>query len=255
MVINKTHEQRLFDSCRILFGPEVDIGWDFLFYIQLSGLKSAFRKRALLTHPDRTAYRQREGSPAKADSFIITRDAYDHLLDFVRKRHTFRPGKKRPPQTRHRTKSAHRNGASGKAGKSTSPGFFYSGALPRRRLLMGEFLYYSGVISWESLIKAVVWQRRQRPQLGRIAAEKGWVLPGQVRFAALRKKAGTPIGETLIRHGLLERWQVDVLLWRQRRMQTALGELFIRAGLISQGRLNHLLKKFDLHNEAYPAHS
>lgn len=120
---------------------------------------------------------------------------------------------------------------------------------------MGEFLFYSGVISWESLIKAIVWQRRQRPKLGRIASEKGWILPGQARFAALKKKAGTPIGEALIHLGLLERWQVDALVWRQRRMQSALGEYFIDARLISRGRLYHLLKKFNLHNEAYPARS
>ena len=254
-MINKAHEQRLFDSCRILFGSEVDIGWDFLFYIQLSGLKSAFRKRALLTHPDREAHRRKCGSPAEAKSFIITREAYDHLLDFIRKRHTFRHRVKTPAQARHGAKAPPRSRPPRNDRKSASSDFFYSGNLPRRRLLMGEFLFYSGVVSWESLIKAIVWQRRQRPKLGRIASEKGWILPDQARFAALRKRAGTPIGEALIHFGLLERWQVDALLWRQRRMQTALGELFIRAGLISRGRLYHLLKKFDLHNEGYPARS
>ncbi len=254
-MINKAHEQRLFDSCRILFGSEVDIGWDFLFYIQLSGLKSAFRRRALLTHPDRAAHRRKGASPAAAESFIITKDAYDHLLDFIRKRHTFRHGVKTPSPARHGAKAPPRNRPA-RRGQETAPtDFFYSGRLPRRRLLMGEFLFYSGVVSWENLIKAIVWQRRQRPKLGRIASEKGWLHPSQARFAALRKGVGTPIGEALIRFGLLERWQVDVLLWRQRRMQTALGEYFIRARLISRSRLYHLLEKFNLHNEAYPARS
>jgi hypothetical protein len=251
-VINKAHEERLFDSCRILFGPELDIGWDFLYYIQLSGLKSAFRRRALLTHPDRAAHQRKGDSHAGAASFIVTKDAYDHLLDFIRKRHTLRHQAKAPTRAPHRANAPPRNRPSRRGGKSSPPDFFYSGALPRRRLLLGEFLFYSGVISWENLIKAIVRQRRQRPKLGKIASEKGWILPGQVRFAALRKRAGTPIGETLIRLGLLERWQVDVLLWRQRRMQTALGEFFIRAGLISRSRLYHHLKEFNHHNEAYP---
>jgi hypothetical protein len=254
-VINKAHEQRLFDSCRVIFGSEVDIGWDFLFYIQLSGLKSAFRRRALLTHPDRFVHQRKGASPAGAESFIITKDAYDHLLDFIRKRHTFKHRVKAPSPARHGTKAPPRSRSSRRDRESASTDFFYSGRLPLRRLLLGEFLFYSRVVSWESLIKAIVWQRRQRPKFGRIASERGWIHPGQARSAALKKGAGTPIGEAMIRFGLLERWQVEVLLWRQRRMQTALGEYFVLKGMISRGRLHRLLKKFSIHNEAYPARS
>ena len=43
-------------SCRILFGPEVQITPQFLGYLQPAGVKTAYRKLAMETHPDRSCH-------------------------------------------------------------------------------------------------------------------------------------------------------------------------------------------------------
>ena len=55
-----------------------------------------------------------------------------------------------------------REALAGRPPRPKASGYHYRGALPHRRLLLGEFLFYSGLINWDSLIKAIVWQRRQR---------------------------------------------------------------------------------------------
>ena len=45
------------------------------------------------------------------------------------------------------------------------------GPLPRRRLRLAEFLYYTGRVSWQSLIGAIVWQRSTRPHFGELAGD------------------------------------------------------------------------------------
>jgi len=42
---------RLFSACRVLFGPQVEITLEFLNYLQESGVKDAYRRRARETHP------------------------------------------------------------------------------------------------------------------------------------------------------------------------------------------------------------
>ena len=43
-------EEELYRSCHILFGKDLKVSQDFLQYIQLSGIKKAYRKKALEIH-------------------------------------------------------------------------------------------------------------------------------------------------------------------------------------------------------------
>ena len=45
-------EKQLLQSCQILFGPEADITLQFLGYLQPSGVKTAYRRMVMETHPD-----------------------------------------------------------------------------------------------------------------------------------------------------------------------------------------------------------
>ncbi len=252
-VIDRAYEQKLLHSCRVLFGPGVDIGWEFLLYLQPSGIKTAFRRRALLTHPDRASRHGTGAALAGTALFIESKDACDNLLDFVRKRHTLSPPRDRGP---HRPSTPGPGAAA--AGRKTchsrhrdTRSYRYRGDLPRRRLLLGEFLFYSGIISWDSLIKAIVWQRSQRPRLGEIAARRGWVKESDTRWLARHKRLGLPMGEALVRGGLLSRAQVQTLLRRQRQMQRALGEFFVSRGLVSRQEIERLAGGLAEHNRKF----
>lgn len=247
--MDRAYEEKLFHSCRILFGPGIDIGWDFLFFVQAAGIKSAYRKKALLTHPDRAPIRIGENEAHLNRRFIETKDACDHLLDFVRLRHTL----VRPPRpgrgSRGRGTAPH---APRDARRKRRREYYYHHSLPRRRLLVGEFLFYSGAVSWEALIKAIVWQRRQRPRLGEMALRRGWLSTFQVRDLVRRKRLGVPIGEAFVRRGFLSRRQLELLILEQRRLQRALGEYFVETGRLTRKGLEGLLGEREDHNGAFP---
>ena len=243
--MDRAYEQKLFHSCRILFGSRVSVGWDFLFYLKLSGLKCAYRKRALVTHPDRTAHSG--GEEGGTESFIAAKEAYNQLVDFIERRHSLRPPR--------RAKSAPRSPARPSPGRRSRhrprAGHYHDGSLPDRSLLFGEFLFYSRRISWETLIKAIVWQRRQRPRLGDIACRWGWLSSDQALEVARRKKFGTPMGEALVQYGHLSSLQVKFLIRRQRSMQNALGEYFFARGILSRETLEDLAVRNRQHNHAF----
>jgi hypothetical protein len=50
---HSSSHSELYHACRILFGTELQCSPEFLDYLQISGVKSAFRRRAMETHPDR----------------------------------------------------------------------------------------------------------------------------------------------------------------------------------------------------------
>lgn len=250
--IDRAYEQELFRSCRILFGAEVDIGRDFLFCLQTAGIKSAFRRRAFLTHPDLAG---RRGGAAASEStrvFIEARQAYESLLDFIRRKNTCGVPGNRTARTQPAGRGPRRD-ARRKPGGEGRPEYFYRGKLPARTLLLGEFLFYAGAVSWEALIRAIVWQRRQRPRLGEMASRRGWVGRGKARAVALEKGPGTPMGKALVDCGLLNRGQVRFLLRNQRHLQKNLGEYFVSRGHLSPGRLGSLLLARSRHNAACAA--
>ncbi len=236
-------EKELIRACGILFGDGVDMGREFLFYIQPSGVKSAYRKKALETHPDRHAHRPVGGNGP--EGFIQTSWAYKRLLAFIKARDNIsspysaaasrpRP-KKRPRQGEHREPPRRR-------------GYYYSGAVPRRRLLIGQYLFYSGEISWEALIKAIAWQRSQRPSLGEIAKQWGWLTEFEIRCIIRKRRLGEHVGEALVRHNLLSAVQLNVILHHQRKMQKPFGEFFVQNDYLSRGRLSRILGEFGKHN-------
>ena len=53
MMATVVAEEELYRSCRIIFGRDLKVSPDFLQYLQLSGIKKAYRKKALEFHPDR----------------------------------------------------------------------------------------------------------------------------------------------------------------------------------------------------------
>jgi len=113
--------------------------------------------------------------------------------------------------------------------------------LPRRPLLIAEYLYYSGRASWRNLVEAVAWQRRQRPALGRIAVEWGHLSEDEVRAILDGRRregaAGEPFGAYARRKGFLTGAQLLALLGRQRRQQRRIGEFFVESGILREAEV------------------
>jgi hypothetical protein len=107
-------------------------------------------------------------------------------------------------------------------------------------------------VSWENLVKAIVWQRGQRPKIGDLAREWGWIDRQGVLSVLRARKMGEHIGGTLIRLGICNRVQVNSLLLTQRKMQRPFGEFFITNGHLKRELVNNILyKKYKEHNSKY----
>ncbi|MFH1019868.1 MAG: DnaJ domain-containing protein, partial [Pseudomonadota bacterium] len=76
-------EKELFRSCEVIFGPELAISREFLDYLQLSGIKSAYRKRAMETHPDRAALQNDQVQRQHHELFHSVQEAYENLITFL----------------------------------------------------------------------------------------------------------------------------------------------------------------------------
>lgn len=268
--------RRLFQSCEILFGSELTISPEFLDYLQLSGLKSAYRKRVMETHPDRVfgkdpGFRQRSGP-----SFQRVQEAYENLQRFLESRDR---GKKDlagdlSEADRHFQNDPTAGSTGGKEGQEVfyrdhtrqrlnpivvpaSEGEntagplserFYRGTVPRRHLRFGHFLYYSGLTNWWTISRVLVWQRIERPRLGELGRRFGMLSGDDIAVILNRKMAFHPFGMTAIDLGFLNEDQLRTLIYHQRRLQKKFGMILVERNLVDQEGLQELLRRFRRHN-------
>jgi hypothetical protein len=234
---------------RVLFGPAFAAesgAWQ-------DTLKATYRQRAMQTHPDRA----RALGRAEADllrEFRRVAEAY-RLLASLRNR-ALPPGGGRArapaPPSRRPAPSPRRDSAPARSAPRPSaapagPPPRASGAprvrasvrpedLPRRRLRFAEYLYYSGRVRWTELVEAVAWQRAQRPPVGRIAVDFGFLAPGDVGVVLERRReagaSGVAFGEWAVRLGYLTPFQLLAVLGQQLRRQRPIGQFFVERGLI-----------------------
>ena len=234
-------ENNLLRACGILFGPEAGENREFLFYIQLEGVKAAFRRKALMTHPDRqilTGIDQQSSG-----DFIEVTEAYKQLSGFINSREEI-----------NLSSSWRYYANTGKPNmrpyREVNQKKYYSGVIPKRPLLFAEYLYYSGNITWESLIRAIAWQRQFRPRFGEIACGWRYLCCEQLGSIIKCKRFGEKIGDASLRMNLLHRFQVQTILRHQMRTQRRIGEYFIDSGIFTEARLYELLSGFRNHNDS-----
>jgi hypothetical protein len=285
-------EHELFRACEIIFGTELHISRDFLEYLQPSGIKTAYRKRALETHPDRVAVHGNICSRQESQLFHAVQEAYESLMAYLEAREKgYRlppgcsgprkpagskagpaPGRpsrfrqpsaakesgkgRKPPETFTRTSTGHREKSNRRpvAEPATELKTFwpsdalYSGPIPNRRLLLGHYLYYSGLINWRTVVQALIWQRMKRPRLGELGRRYGMLTDEDILTILKKRPPLTPFGETAITLGLLSESQVGSLIFHQKRLQKKFGEFFVEKNILRPEELHRLIIKFQMHN-------
>ncbi len=271
-------EQQLFRSCEILFGAQLKISWEFLDYLQFSGLKGAYRKRAMETHPDALIGGDLQSGTEINEKFHKVQKAYEQLFCYLkikesRQLHTrFRqPTNEVPPTSSSAWQKNSTGWSSGKnfhqnpcsrttAGTNPfspktrwAPEYsptenLYCGELPRRRLLFGHFLYYSGLANWRTITRILTWQRTERPRLGELGCRLGMLRQADVSFILQGKVPFQPFGQTARNFGILNDYQIKVLLFHQQRLQKKFGAILLEKGLVNPEELQELLFEFEQHN-------
>ncbi len=256
-------QQKLFQSCRVLFDLDREVCWDFLNYIQLSGLKSAYRQKVRETHPDLAAGQNLVMQRRRTDRFMLVQQAYENLSGFLRDRDqapvanerrnngyskAVRPVRPRPQADKGGARPA--NPPAPPAGPWNFE-TLYQGPMPRRPLLFGHYLYYSGAITWRTIVSALIWQRKQRPRLGELGYSLGWLRQHDIRGIVCDRRNLLPFGESAIQRGLLTEMQVRILLYRQQKSQRKFGEYFVENRLMSSAHLERRLHEFHAHNNRF----
>jgi len=124
--------------------------------------------------------------------------------------------------------------------------------LPRRRVRLAEFLYYSGRISWAAMVEAITWQRSQRPAVGRIAVDFGFLTAVEVmQVIERRHRAGAadvPFGEFALRLGMITPFERLAMVGRQTRLQRPIGQYFVERGVIAEHEFEQLRREIVRHN-------
>jgi hypothetical protein len=242
-----TVKEDLFKACESLFGTDVDVSVEFLRYLKPAGVKAAFRKKALENHPDRAVVLAGRTSILEK-RFKEINLAYQLLQRFLScpwkysldeqgsiyraKRNPVRPAARRE-----------------QADFAREPR--YAGRIPARKLLFGQYLYYSGHIALATLIKAVVWQRLQRPSIGSIAMRWDWLDAESIYDVLRHRGRGEKFGECALRRGYLSRYQLRLLLNRQSTQQPQIGRYFVEQRILSSPKIFKLVDELKRHNKEF----
>ena len=278
-------EHELFESCRVLFGAELQVSRSFLEYLQRPGIKSAYRQKALTTHPDILASQGDMAKQHGTDLFQVVQQAYEHLTTYldardsgfrfqaprsIRPQHSA-PVKAKPsppptsrPQPRAWSRStpatdqtcARRDTAfTRQPGRPTSAWqtteAWTAPTMPTRKLLFGHYLYYAGATNWQTIIKALVWQRTGRPRLGEIGRCFGWLTDHNILTILKQRKLSEPFGSSAVALGLLTNPQLRLLIFQQNKLQRKFGDYFIQHNLLSPLQVSKLVTQFIRHNTTY----
>ena len=111
------------------------------------------------------------------------------------------------------------------------------------------FSYYQGKVTYQQLIEALVWQRRQRPTLGVIAQKWGWLSEAKVTQILGHRGQAVRFGKKAVELGYLKPHQVDALLHYQRSLQTRIGQYFIDKGLLTKEEADQISHNLKHHNQ------
>jgi hypothetical protein len=243
------------NACKALFGPDTCVSPAFLLSLKPNTIKTAFRKKAKETHPDLFASHDPAVQRRQAEMFRVVNDAYDIIRRYCERRdrsqvRAFRrasnPQPAPPPPART---------AATRTFRVDEHGWLYRGIVPERRLEIGRYLYYRGKVPYYVLLRALAWQMRQRPVLGAIAKQWGWLNDDQIRIILGQRSVVSRFGQRALQLGMLSSYQARLLVAYQRTLQKKLGQYFIEHGHLTQQEMDDLVQDLARHNARFPLSS
>lgn len=231
---------------KILFGNRVD---DSVFRLpDRKSLKLAYRKKAKLFHPDLAA--QSSMSEERLRSiFLKISNAYDTLEKYL--------GHAKAESEHHFEKLARKSrwepvkpNVPVPTNQCFTRDYFYTGSLPDRKLRFGEYLFYSGVINWQTFMDALVHQCNTRPLIGALCVEAGFIDQNDVVNIMNNRNllACEKFGEAAVRMGYVTKKEVSYVLKKQFKVGHPFGRYFVDKSLMSRKELQRHLTDFHHRN-------
>ncbi len=133
--------------------------------------------------------------------------------------------------------------------------FFYRGKMLPRKMRLGTYLYFRGIISRRMLNDSLHWQRKQRPMIGQMTLQIGILSLSDFSRMLLLTKDGTPFGIVARRNGLLNGAAINTILNAQKRFDKPLGKFFIERGVLTPKQTDLLVQELHIHNARYSDHA
>ena len=256
----------------LLMGTGGTAGNNPLSYDEAS-LKKAYRCKVKKSHPDLAISLGKDPVLMK-NQFQELNDAFCLLLERIRRDNSeftkqsyrrARPGAYKPTSQSTRkqwdkTWDSRKNTKTGKTYKTSytyhakrrpsyaGSGMYYTGLLPGRVLRFAEYLYYSGEITWEDLVQALVWQYRNRPKLGELAESAGLLNREDILHVIKNRNIAERFGDAAVRLGIMNRRAVDNLVRRQKMFGQPIGKFFLEKRVFTEDQLSRKLRANRRHN-------
>lgn len=237
----------LLQACQTIFGVEAPLQEDFLAELRSEYAKSAYRSQIKQHHPDHYEKAPLHIRRQQTERFRAIHQAYRVIEEFLAIRQL--PQSQSPVASDNRQRPTGAARAMGRHKNGTRPASDIQGsAIPNIPLEFGMFAYYSGKVPYGDLIRGLAWQRRQRPAIGAIAVQWGWLTDHQIRSILEHPGPSRRFGRKAIELRYLQPRQVEALLAYQRTHQRRLGEFFIRRRLLNRDEAEELARRLDSHN-------
>jgi len=238
--------EELLLACRSLFGPDVIINSDFLWYLQLEGAKSAYWSRAKESHPDAHPDAAITVQAALGNEFGRLTESYQLLCSFLK----YREQVKCSPNDFFANRSRKEKEIDSWAGEKSnnSDELFFNGIAPNIEVKIGRYLYFRGVTSFQSILKALTWQRKQRPSIGALARQWGWLDDKMIRTILTTRHIPGLFGERALAIGALTITQQKKLVFYQQSLHQRLGTYFVLSGMVNKKEMELLARERIIHN-------
>ncbi|MGA2642236.1 MAG: hypothetical protein ABSG21_15185 [Spirochaetia bacterium] len=248
-------DPRLLDACALLLGSSTRrLNAAVLLQLDAATVRRAWRVLAVSSHPDAARRGVARSGTYDGRRFIEASRAYELLMGYLLSRPApLSPGA-RPSRPRAGHAASYGTAEKRAAGERWSAtekrggALYYRGPVPRRRLRLAEFLYYSGRVSWQSLISAVVWQRNAQPRFGELARELRSISSQDLAQILASRQRHEQTGETAQRLRLLTGAQVDRILRMQRARRRLIGRYFMEKESMTSAMLVSILHELYRHN-------
>lgn len=238
---------KLENNLRLVLGKPVPLCSPEVLLLDAKRLKREYYRRAHEFHPDKAAVSGHD--PAYLTlRFRSICEAYEGLLDSLNSgafealvRGSAKAGEAtKAPGAFHfqRTNSS----------RQATTRIFHSGRMPHFRLRLGQYLYYNRDIDLQTLIHSVSWQMRERPKLGDIGIQLGYLSHDDI-LGILRNKSGSErFGEAAVRLGFLTPAKLAVLAGRQLLLNLPIGRFYVENGYLDESVLASRLDSLRRHN-------
>jgi hypothetical protein len=237
-------------ALRLLYGEQF-LPPALLESLRLDELKTTFRQRAMELHPDRANLLGLDPVDLN-EQFKDVKLAYETLRELLASGKvplTIISPQERAPQP---ADPPHPQPGPRDPGPGTDDAkpsdHYWEADIPASRLLFGQFLYYAGLVSWQTLISAITWQRSQRPRFGRIARMWDYLTDEEIRYIMDSRNLRERIGEAALRHGYLSQFQFNAVIGFQKWMQRPIGEYFQDVGVLEDEEIQYLVGLLKKHN-------